>query len=295
MRELGRWLKDAGIGWYEDKAMRLSSSLAYYTLLSLTPIVLVAISIAELLLGEEAARRRIAEQVTKMRGVEAAALIDAIIVHAGKPQDTWWGALAGLVVSVLGASAACTELQAALNAIWHVAPKPGRRIIGVLRGRLVAFAMVLGAALLLLVSLLLGVAFASFEALLSTLPGGARLWQVFTFSFTVAVAMALFAVCFKVVPDVKIRFCDVWSGAAVSALLFALGELALGFYITSPLLSSPAGAAGSVIVLVVWVYYGAQILFFGAELTRAQVVRRGTVIRPNAHALSTLPATVPRR
>ncbi|HVZ31966.1 MAG TPA: YihY/virulence factor BrkB family protein, partial [Polyangiaceae bacterium] len=153
-------------------------------------------------------------------------------------------------------------------------------------GRLLAFAMVFGASSLLLVSLAFAAALASFEQRLRALPGGARLWQLFTFAFSVSAAAFLFALCFRIVPDVKLRFRDVWSGAVISALLFALGELALGFYIAN-FHASHHGAAGAVIVILIWVYYSAQILFYGAELTKARALRRGTLICPSEHAVYT--------
>lgn len=291
MKELAGWLKDAGIGWYEDKAMRLSSSLAYYALLSLAPIVVLTASLAGLILDDAALAGHVEKKISKLISVEAASLIESVIIdHARAPRESWWASMVGLVVLLFGASAVCTELQAAMNSVWHVKPKPGSRMFGLVRRHLMGAAMVLGVAVLLLMSLALAVALTTFETRLAALPGGPKLWQLFTFGFALVVATALFVLCFKVIPDVELRFRDVWLGAVVAALLFALGELALGAYLSSSLFSSPVGVESSVIVLVLWVYYSAQILLYGAELTKARALGLGTRLVPSAHAVCTLRA-----
>jgi membrane protein len=269
-------LRSAGKAWSEDHATRLASSLAYYTLLSLAPLLILAIALAGLFLGEEAARNQIANQVTRVTGEEAGRGIQQVILHADKPGTTRLSSVIGGVVLLFGASGVFGELQAAMNTIWHVEPKPGRGFWGVVRDRFTSFTMVLSVAFVLLVSLLLSTILSALGNLFShTFPGGEFLWASVNFALSITVISALFAAIFKIVPDIEISYRDVWSGAVLTALLFTLGKTALGLYLGHSGLASPYGAAGSIIVLVVWVYYSAQILFFGAEFTRVSAQRRG--------------------
>jgi membrane protein len=273
-------LRGARKAWSEDHATRLASSLAYYTLLSLAPMLILAIALAGLFLGEEAARNQIATQVMKVTGEEAGRGIQQVILHADKPGTTGLSSVIGGVVLLFGASGVFGELQAALNTIWHVEPRPGRGFWGVVRDRFTSFTMVLSVAFVLLVSLLLSTLLSALGNFFShSLPGGAFLWTAVNFGLSILVISALFAAIFKIVPDIEISYRDVWSGAVLTALLFTLGKTALGLYLGHSSLASPYGAAGSIIVLVVWVYYSAQILFFGAEFTRVSAQRRGFPVK----------------
>ncbi|HEY3497960.1 MAG TPA: YihY/virulence factor BrkB family protein, partial [Polyangiaceae bacterium] len=178
------------------------------------------------------------------------------------------------------------ELEAALDTIWEVEPKPGRGIMGMVKDRLFSFAMVMGVAFLLLVSLIMSAALAAVGAFLSgALPGGEALWQVLNFAFSLAVVTGLFALMFKLVPHVKVAWRDVWIGAFVTALLFTLGKLLIGLYLGKAGVSSSYGAAGSLVVLVIWVYYSASILLFGAEFTQVYASRFGSRIEPTENAV----------
>jgi membrane protein len=178
------------------------------------------------------------------------------------------------------------ELQSSLNTIWEVKPKPGRGLLGQLKDRFLSFTMVLGVAFLLLVSLVLSTVLSGLgNAVAGALPGGEGIWQVVTFLFTFSVITGLFALIFKYIPDAQIQWRDVWLGAAVTALLFTVGKFLLGLYLGKAAPGSSYGAAGSIIALVVWVYYAAQILFLGAEFTQVQARRNGTGIRPSKDAM----------
>ncbi|MFT3924655.1 MAG: YihY/virulence factor BrkB family protein [Myxococcales bacterium] len=283
-------LKHAGIAWYGDNATRLASSLAYYTLLSLAPIMVLAVSLAGMVLGDEAARGQIAQEVAKFVGPEAGRSVQEVILHARAPDSGFWGTLVGVGVLFFGASGVFGELQSALNSIWKVTAKPGRGIWGVVRDRFTSFTMVLSVAFVLLVSLVLSAVLSAlgsrFEQLL---PGGDGVWQALNFGVAFVVISLLFALIFQVVPDVKLRFGQVWGGGVLTAFLFSVGKFALGFYLGHSGIASPYGAAGSVIVLVIWVYYSAQILFFGAEFTKVHAKRTGVLVKPSEHAISERP------
>jgi len=200
------------------------------------------------------------------------------------------GTTIGVVVLLLGASGVFGELQATLDVIWGVEPKPGRGLWGTLKDRFVSFTMVLGVAFLLLVSLVVSAALSAaghyFE---SSLPGGEVVWQLLNAGISLSTLTVLFALIFKVVPDAEIRWRDVWTGAAVTAALFTIGKFALGLYLGKSTVASSYGAAGSLVALSVWVYYAAQILFVGAEFTSVQARRRGARIRPDADAVEVEP------
>jgi membrane protein len=285
-RALFEDLRRAAKGWSGDHATRLASSLAYYTLLSLAPLMVLAVSLAGLFLGKQAAHERIAQQVTTLVGEQAGRAIQDVVSHAQEPHKGVLGTVIGLLVLVMGASGVFGELQAAFDVIWHVEPRPGRGLKGLLRDRLTSFTMVLTVAFLLLVSLILttGLALAG-HRFTQALPGGAVLWGAINFLVSFAIVSGLFSLMFKAIPDVQLRFGDVWGGGVLTALLFTLGKLALGLYLGRSSVASPYGAAGSLIVLVVWVYYSAQILFFGAEFTKAHVKRTQGAISTTEQAV----------
>ncbi|MDB4986910.1 MAG: Ribonuclease [Myxococcaceae bacterium] len=279
-------IKETGTDWSNDNATRLSASLAYYTVLSIAPLLVLAVSVAGLFFGEEAARGHIASELSSVVGPEAGKGIESMLSNAKSPEDGIIGTAIGLTVLLFGASGVFGELQSSMNEIWKVAPKPGRGVWGFLQQRFFSFSMVLGVAFLLLVSLVLSAAIAGIGGAFShALPGGAWLWQIVNFLISFAIITVLFALIFKVVPDVEITWKDVWMGAAVTALLFSIGKFGLGVYLGRASVASPYGAAGSLIVLVIWVYYAAQILFMGAEFTQVYARHRGSRIEPSSHAV----------
>lgn len=281
-------LKDTAVDWYEDNAPRLAASLAYYALLSTAPLVLLAISIAGLVFGEEAARGQIAQAIGSVVGEQAAAGIQGVAGAAHHTRSGVIGSAVSIGVLLFGASGAFGELQTALNAIWEVEPKPGRGWRGFIRDRFFSFTMVLGVAFLLLVSLVVSAGLAALGKFLSSsLPGGEALWQVINFLISFSVVTLLFALILKVVPDARIRWHDVWIGAAVTALLFTVGKTLFGLYLGKSDVTSSYGAAGSIVALVLWVYYSSQILFFGAEFTQVYARRFGGSIKPSANAVAT--------
>jgi membrane protein len=275
--------------WSDDNATRLAAALAYYTLLSLAPLLVLVVAIAGLVFGDDAARGQVGKELGTLVGPEAGEGIQTVLAHARGPEGgSAWGSILGGGVLLFGASGVFGELQAALNTIWKVEPKPGQGVWGVLKGRFFSFTMVMGVAFLLLVSLVLSAALSAMGAFFSDLlPGGELLWQLINNGISLALISVLFALLFKVVPDIEVRWRDVLPGAVCTALLFTIGKYLLGLYLGRAAVASPYGAAGSLIVLVIWVYYAAQILFLGAEFTRVYAEWRGARIRPDEDAVAT--------
>lgn len=280
-------IKETANGWDEDNVARLAASLAYYTLLSIAPLIVLAVSVTGLAFGEEAARAHISGEIAGVVGAGAAESIQAIAANAKAPGSGIFGLIFGVTVLLFGASGVFGELQSALNTVWDVAPKPGRGIWGIVKDRFFSFTLVLGVAFLLLVSLVVSAALTWVgKAFESSLPGGAIVWQVLNFGISFAVVTALFALMFKKLPDVEVQWRDVWVGAAVTAGLFTIGKFGLGLYLGSAGVSSAYGAAGSVVALVIWVYYSSQVMLVGAEFTEAYARHFGSKIRPGSKAIS---------
>lgn len=279
-------LRETFTEWNEDKASRLAAALAYYTVFSLAPMLIIAIAIAGAVFGEEAARGEIVTQIQGLVGRDGAKFIETAIEGASKPKAGTIASLISIAVLLFGASGLFAQLQDSLNTIWEVQPKPGRGVIGILRDRFLSFTMVLGVGFLLLVSLVLSAGLSGLVNFLgSLLPGIGALLQIANFVLSFAVTTLLFGLIYKVLPDVKIAWSDVWSGAIVTSLLFSIGRFALGLYLGNSSFGSTYGAAGSVVIILVWVYYAAQILFFGAEFTQVYARKYGSRIVPAKNAV----------
>lgn len=285
-RDLWTVAKESGEGWDRDRVSSLAAGLAYYTLLSLAPLVVIAIAIAGFVFGQDAARHRIADELGAVVGSEAARAIQEVVKGARAPTAGIVSTVIGVVVLFVGASGVFGELQSSLNTVWNVKPKPGRGIAGIIKDRFFSFTMVLSVAFLLLVSTVLTAALAAIGRYLgAALPGGEALWQLLNLAFSLAVVTALFALIFKIVPDAEIAWKDVWVGAFVTALLFTLGKFLIGLYLGKSSVASAYGAAGSLVVLVIWVYYSAQILLLGAEFTQAYASHFGSRVKPSENAV----------
>jgi membrane protein len=279
-------IKDAASDWQDDKASTLAAALAYYTLLSIAPMIVLAVAIAGLAFGDDAARGQISEQIGSVVGAQAGEAIEAIALNAKAPESGIVSTVIGIVVLLFGASGVFGELQTSLNTIWEVEPKPGRGLMGLIKDRFFSFTMVLGVAFLLLVSMILSAAIASLGSFLEgALPGGEVVWAVLNFAISLGVIAVLFALIYKVIPDAKIHWRDVWVGASVTAVLFTIGKLAVGLYLGKSTFVSSYGAAGSIVALVVWVYYSSQIVFMGAEITQVYARRFGSKIEPSKDAV----------
>ena len=286
-KEIFAILKKAGSDWMEDQAPTLGAALAYYTVFSLAPLLIIAIAIAGLVFGQEAAQGQIFEQLRGLLGEASAKAMQDMVQNANaKPATGVVATLIGVVTLLFGASGVFGQLQTSLNAIWDVEPKPGRGILGLVRDRILSFGFILVVGFLLLVSLLLTAAVAVVAQWFGMRPAMEALAQILNFVLSLAVITLLFAMIFKFLPDAKIAWHDVWIGAFITALLFTVGKFALGLYLGKSGVGSSYGAAGSLIVLLLWVYYSSQILFFGAEFTQVYANRFGSHVAPADNAVS---------
>jgi membrane protein len=279
-------LKETFNEWNEDKVSRLAAALAYYTVFSLAPLLIIAIAIAGSVFGEEAARGEIVGQIQGLVGRSGAQVIETAIENANKPQTGTIASIVSIIVLLFGATGVFGQLQDALNTIWEVQPKPGRGMMGFIRQNFLSFSMVLGIGFLLLVSLLLSAILAGISTYLSgVLPGLDVLWQIANFIVGFGISALLFAMIFKFLPNVKITWGDVLIGAIITSLLFSVGRFLLGLYLGNGSFGSTYGAAGSLVVILAWVYYAAQILFVGAEFTQVYARRYGSQIVPDENAV----------
>ena len=277
-KEIYPILKKAGSDWMEDQAPSLGAALAYYTVFSLAPLLIIAIAIAGLVFGQEAAQGQIFDQLRGLLGeASGKAMQDMVQSANAKPATGVFATLIGVVTLLFGASGVFGQLQTSLNAIWDVEPKPGRGILGFVQDRILSFGFILVVGFLLLVSLLLTAAVALVSQWFGGMfPGMETLAQILNFVLSLALITLLFAMIFKFLPDAKIAWHDVWVGAFITALLFTVGKFALGLYLGKSGVDSSYGAAGSLIVLLLWVYYSSQILFFGAEFTQVYANQFGS-------------------
>jgi membrane protein len=280
-------VKQTASDWSDDNASTLAGSLAYYAIISIAPLLLVVIAIAGFVFGEEAAHGAIMEEIGGFVGYESAETVQSMVESADRPRAGLFASIVGVVVLLFGATGVFGELQSSMNIIWEVAPKPGGGVWTWIRHRFLSLSMVFGIAFLLMISLLLSTGLAALGGYLSGfVPGSPIVWQVVGYVVSFGVVATLFAMIFKILPDAKVRWGDVWLGALMTAGLFQLGKFLVGIYIARADVASTYGAAGSVVVMVIWVFYSSQIFFFGAELTQAFARLRGQPIEPTAHAVA---------
>jgi membrane protein len=276
--------KTAGADWVDDHSPRLGAALAFYTIFSLAPLLTITISIAALWFSDNASQH-IFNELGSIIGSDNAKSLQQMLVQPGKDKQGFVAAISSGMMLFIGATGVFVQLQDSLNEIWEVKPKPGQGVMGFIRHRLLSFAMVLGIAFLLLVSLLLTAMFAAASKYFSHYFGDATwLFQIINNLVSFGLITLLFAMMYKYVPDAKVAWRDVWVGAAFTALLFSLGKFALGMYLGKSSVVSTYSVAGALIVTLLWVYYSAQILFFGAELTQAYAHEFGRGVQPSAHA-----------
>ena len=281
-------LKQTFQEWLQDKAPQLGAALAYYTVFSLAPLVLVLLAIVGVIFRDDPAGTW--DKITKQMGYfldpSAVQVVQSIAQKASQPGKSTLATLIGVALALFGASGVFGQLQDALNTIWGVKAKPGRGVWGFLRSRFLSFAMVGGICFLLLVSLATEALLKAFSHYVqSVLPGGIVIALTIYVVFDFAVVVLLFAMIFKVLPDVEIQWRDVWIGAVMTAILFGIGKWLLGFYLGSGAAGSAYGAASSLIALLLWVYYSSQILLFGAEFTQVYASRAGRGLKPAKYAV----------
>ena len=260
---------------------RLGAALAFYTLFAIAPLFVIVLAIAGLLFGEDAARHELFSQVSGLVGSEGGQAIQALVNAAQKPQTSAWATMIAVATLFVGATGVFVELQDAINSIWGVRRVPGRGLRNFIKDRLLSFTLVVGIGFLLLVSLVLSAGLSALGKFMAgLLPAQAAIWQGVNFVVSFGVIALLFAMIFKVLPDVNIAWRDVWIGATLTALLFNLGKLLVGLYLGRSSVTSAYGAAGSLVIVLLWVYYSAQILFFGAKFTQIYSKRHGSHVQP---------------
>jgi membrane protein len=270
-------LRSAATDWVDDKASQLGASLAFYSVLSIAPLVIIALSAAALFLDEKAATTQFLGQMNELVGPEGTKAIASMVENAQKPATGIIATILAVATLLFGASGVFSQLQDAMNTIWEVPPKKSSGWWGMIRSRFLSFAMVLGTGFLLLVSLILSTVIAGLGSEIGYLwPALEPLAHAGNMVVTFLVVTALFALIFKLLPDAKVAWRDVWIGALLTAILFTIGKMLIGLYLGKSAIGSSYGAAGSLVVLLVWIYYSAQILFFGAELTQAYAKRAGS-------------------
>ena len=282
-------LKTAFAGFGQDKAARLGAALAYYTVFSIPSLLILLIGAAGLVFGRQAVQGDIVGTLGGLIGPQGARAIQDMLRNMTLERHGIAATVIGIVTLILGASGMFGQLKDALNTIWEVQPRASSGIVAgitsYLRGNLTSVVTLVGTAFLLVVSLVVNTAVAALGHWLSqALPGGDALWHAVNFVLTLLALTLMFGLMFKYVPDVKIKWRDVWVGAIVTAILFTIGEWLIGLYLGRTNVGSAFGAAGSLIVILVWIYYSAQIFFFGVEYTKAYATRYGSRIVPAENA-----------
>ena len=285
LKAIWNLLKSSVTAWIDDKAPRLGAALSFYTVFALPPLFMIAIFIASLVFNPEVVRSEMFSEVGGLIGKKSAEAIESAMAAQYQSHRGTFASTAAIVTLLLTATGMFIELQDALNTIWKVEPKPGHGLKGFIRNRLMSFAAVVGIAFLLLVSLIVSAALAALSKYVNELiPGLGVLSLVASDFISFIVITVLFALIFKMLPDVKIAWRDVWVGGAVTSLLFTLGKFLLGWYLGRSTTISAYGAAGSLVLILLWVYYSAQILFFGAEVTKVFATGFGKKVQPASYA-----------
>jgi membrane protein len=262
----------------EDKVPRLGAALAYYTVFSIAPLLLIAVSIAGIVFGREAAQGAVQQQLAGVLGSGTAHAVNEMIANAAKPKSSTLATIIGILTLIFGAAGVFGQLQAALDTIWEVEKPKRAGWKGMIKDRFLSMAMVFGIGFLLLVSLLIDTAISAMGGYIGArIPGGEAVLQVVQIAVSLALVTLLFALTFRYLPHVRVAWRDVWFGAVFTAILFVLGKFGLGLYLGKASVGSAYGAAGSLVIILVWVYWSAQILFFGAEFTQVYARTHGSM------------------
>lgn len=280
--------------WNNDKGGRLGAALSYYTVFSLAPLLLLVISIAGLAFGRQAAEGRMFGELSGLLGADTAHLIQSAVAKANHTRSGVLGAIVGVAILLAGATGVVIELQDAINTVWKVEPRPNRGVWGIVRTRLLSVAMILALGFLLLVSLVVSAALTALGGWLHDLFGTIAILSWFIDAVvSLGVISTLIALIYKILPDAEVAWRDVWVGAIATAILFMVGKYLIGLYVGKASVGSAFGAAGSMAVLLVWIYYSAQIVLLGAEFTRVFANRLGDKVRPSRQAIAAQPDAPP--
>lgn len=272
--------------WWNDNVFNMAASLAFYTIFSLAPILLISVGIASLVFNEAQAKQQIRQEIETLTGTEGGKVADQVFTHMIDIHQSPRAIVYGLLAVIIGSTAVFANLQSALNSMWHVQTRSDRSVIkDLLRVRLRSFGIVLAVGFLLLVSMVISAFINGLQAVLAThLQSVPWIWKILNVLISFAIITLLFAMIYKYLPDVKISWSDVMIGACITSVLFSVGKYFIGFYLGQVALGSAYGAAGSFVILLIWIYYSALICFFGAEFTQVYARRFGAQIRPEKHA-----------
>jgi membrane protein len=282
---------------FEDDSFPLAAALAYYSLLSMAPLLLVAIALAGVFFADGQVHMQLIEQMRLLTGEEGASLTRTVIANTGSEERSQWSLAVGSFLSLLGASTVFAQLQYALNRVWRVKAAPRAKLILMfLKQRILSFALVLSVGFLLMVSLVISAVLGALHGFLDeTVADAAVFWQILDLSVAFTLATLLIAMMFKYLPDAEIEWRDTWHGALITAALFIAGKHVIGLYLGQATVASSFGAAASVVIFMIWVYYAALILLFGAEITQAVAARRGAIVVPTENAERAPEPAVPRK
>jgi membrane protein len=285
--QIARLLKQAGLKWYKCKTFELGAALAFYAIFSIAPVIVLAFTAASLILGKEAAQGRVTQEIENTVGHTVAVAIQATAQYTYRSGSGVPATVLSIVFFGFGATGLFLQLQSALNTIWEVTPKPGRGLRGVLLDRIGSFLAVLGISSLLLAELLVTAALAALGQIVPSAltPHGLPLWRAVTFVVSWAFLTLAIALVYRMLPDAKIAWRDVGVGAGVGALLFLLGNHLIGWYLAATSNTSVYGAAGSIVIVLLWVYYSSQVVLLGAEFTRVYAKFRGAPLEPKENAV----------
>jgi membrane protein len=290
-KDLAHLFKESFAKWRRDNTSQMGAALAYRTAFALAPLAVVAVAIAGFVFGEQAARGQLSRQVQDAVGPIIAKAIEEIVRQAHEGGASTLATLVGVVVLLVGAASLFAQLQTSLNTIWGVAPKPRRRVLNIIKDRLLPFleVLIIGALLLLALAIETTLTVLARYVGPEEIPGGVYLWRGVDLIVSFGLLTLLFATLYKVLPDVRIDWGDVWVGAAVTAVLFSMGNYLIGLYVGYSSAASAYGAAGSLVVILLWVYYSSQVFLFGAEFTHAYAKWRGKAPAPAENAVAVTP------
>ncbi|MGN6342059.1 MAG: YihY/virulence factor BrkB family protein [Ginsengibacter sp.] len=288
-KRLWEVLKKSFKGFSNDRITKMSSSLSYYTIFSMAPLLIIIISLSGLFLGQDAAQGKIYDQLSDFIGSNAASQLQTMIQNASLSGKSKFAAIIGIATLIVGATTVFAQIQDTINYIWGIKPKPKKGWLNFLKNRFLSFSVIIGLAFLLLVSLTLSTIVDTFSASLKAhFPQiTVVLLYVINTVITLLLTALIFGTIFKVLPDAKIRWRDVITGAITTAVLFMLAKFGISFYISKSNVGTTYGAAGSLVILLLWVYFSAMILYFGAEFTKAYAVEFGAAIHPDDYAVTT--------
>ncbi len=287
LKNVWGFLKEVMSDFSDDKAMKYSASLSYYTVFSIAPILIIIISIMGIFFGREAVSGHITSQIQGLVGQDAAKQIQAMIANTHRSGNTFVASVISIIILVIGATGIFAEIQDSINSIWGLKSKPKTGIVKIIINRLISFSLIISLGFVSMVALLLNAVVDAISTKLGQIVPGAGLIfvNIINYVLSFVIISFMFAVIFKVLPDARIKWRDVIKGAMLTAVLFIIGRSLIGLYVANSNLGSVYGAAGSIVIILVWVYYTAIILYFGAEFTKVYSIKYGSKITPNDYAV----------